>query len=224
MSWLFTFCNAGFKTTTWIFAEQDVEGWENVPKEGPLIFVANHLSNMDPPIVAALTGRKPGFLAKEELFRVGMFSYLLRLYGAHPLKRGTSDVRALRWATQRLSRMDGALILFPEGTRSRNGEGLRKALPGAAHLALKTRATIVPIGLTGTERLQNMFKVLAPRSKQKIKIGKPFRLAEPSPDRPSREHAEAITTEIMVRIARLLPETYQGYYRGLLNAPYIYTQ
>lgn len=223
MSLLFRFCNAGFKTTTRIFADQKIEGSENVPPMGPAIFIANHLSNLDPAIVASLTGRQPGFLAKEELFKFPLFSYLLRKYGAHPLKRGRVDISAIRWATKHLNKPDGTLILFPEGTRNKNGDGMRKGLPGVTHIALKTGAPIVPVGITGTEPLQNVLKVFAPRSTQRIKIGKPFRLTESVTHRPTRHELEAMTTEIMVRVAHLLPESYHGHYREHTGIQFVHT-
>ncbi len=224
MSLLFNICNTGFKTTTWLFSDRKVEGWENVPRTGPIIFISNHLSNMDPAVVASLTGRNPGFLAKEELFKFPPFGFLLRRYGAHPLRRGNSDIRALRWAIKLLSKPDGALILFPEGTRNKNADGLRKGLAGVTHIALKTRVPIVPIGLTGTDPLQNVFRVLKPSAKIRIKIGKPFNLTESVSERPSRDELEVVTTEIMVRIARLLPDSHHGHYREHMDDPFMYTE
>lgn len=223
MSLLFRFCNAGFKTTTRIFADQEVEGRENIPDTGPLIFIANHLSNLDPAIVASLTGRAPSFLAKEELFKFPLFDYLLRKYGAHPLNRGRVGASSIKWATRRLRDPKGALILFPEGTRNKRGDGMRKGLPGVTRIALQNGVPIVPIGLTGTEPLQNVLKVFVPRSKQRIKIGKPFRLNESVTRRPSRDELEVMTTEIMVRVARLLPEVHHGHYREQMDIPFVYT-
>lgn len=224
MNPFFAVLNVGFKTTTKVFGDQKVEGRENVPPNGPVIFISNHLSNMDPAVVASLTGRNPGFLAKKELFKFPPFSVLLKLYGAHPLKRGAVDLGALRWAMKRLSKKDSALILFPEGTRNKKASGMGKGLAGVTHIALKTGAPVVPIGLTGTESLQNVFRVLMPRAKIRIKIGKPFRMADDLPSRPSREELEQMTTEIMVRIANLLPESQHGYYRDSMSAPFVYTE
>ncbi len=224
MNPFFAFCNVGFKTTTKIFGDQKVEGWENVPKTGPVIFISNHLSNLDPAIVASLTGRNPGFLAKKELFKFPLFAVLLRLYGAHPLNRGAVDLRALRWASNRLNNKDGALILFPEGTRNKAGSGLQKGLAGVTHIALKTEAPIVPIGLTGTEPLQNVFKVFVPKARIRIKIGKPFRMTTDLKSRPTRQELDAMTTEIMVRVAHLLPESQHGYYQDAMSSPFAYTE
>lgn len=224
MNPLFAFCNAGIKTTTKLFGDQKVEGRENVPAEGPVIFVSNHMSNLDPAIVASLTGRNPGFLAKKELFKFPLFSFLLKQYGAHPLNRGAVDLKALRWAMNRLSKNDGALILFPEGTRNKDGTGLGKGLAGVTHIALKTGAPVVPIGMTGTEPLQHFLKVFIPKAHVRIRIGRPFRMTGDLSSRPSREQLDDMTTEIMVRIAGLLPESQHGYYRDSISAPFVYTE
>ena len=224
MSILFGFCNAGFKTTTRIFADQKVEGHDHVPETGPAIFVSNHLSNLDPAIVASITKRSPNFLAKKELFKFPLFAWLLKWYGAHPLNRGTSDLKALRWAMTRLKEDNPGLILFPEGTRNRDGSGMKRALPGVTHIALQSGVQIIPVGLTGTEPLQNVLKVFAPRANIRINIGKPFRINNAGTGRPGREALETMTNEIMVRIAHLLPDEYRGYYREMANTPFEYTE
>jgi 1-acyl-sn-glycerol-3-phosphate acyltransferase len=221
---LFTACNAAFKTTLRMFARRDIQGSENIPAHGPVIFIANHLSNLDPPIVASVTGRKPGFLAKQELFKLRIASCFLNAYGAHPLKRGTSDIGALRWAAQRLRQPDGALIIFPEGTRNKKADGMGKALPGVTQLALMTGAPVVPIGLYGSQPLQSMLKLFVPRAKLRIRIGKPVELITTGDKRPTRDEIEAMTTELMVRVANLLPDSQYGYYRKKVDIPFAYTR
>jgi 1-acyl-sn-glycerol-3-phosphate acyltransferase len=223
-SGMFTICNAVFKTNIRLFADQVVEGRENIPEDGPAIFIANHTSNLDPPIVAAITGRKPGILAKVELFKFRPFAMLLNAYGAHPLKRGLNDISAIRWGVRRLTQPKGTLLLFPEGTRNQTGDGLRKALPGVTQIALMTGAPIIPVGLTGAEPLQHFLKALMPRAILRVNIGKPIVMIEENPRRPSKEQVEAMTTEIMVRVAHLLPESYRGYYRELMDTQFIYTK
>lgn len=223
-SWLFTACNAAFETTLRIFATRDIQGIENIPARGPVIFIANHMSNLDPPIVASVTGRKPGFLAKQELFKFKIAACFLNAYGAHPLKRGTSDIGALRWAALRLRQPDGALIIFPEGTRNKNADGIRKSLPGVTQLAIMTGAPVVPIGLYGSQPLQSMLKVFAPRANLRIRIGRPVQLVTNGDKRPTRDETDAMTTELMVRVANLLPESQHGYYRDRVGVPFTYTR
>jgi 1-acyl-sn-glycerol-3-phosphate acyltransferase len=221
-SWLFPLCNAGFKTTTRLFADYRVEGQENVPASGPVIFVANHLSNLDPAIVAAACTRSPGFLAKKELFSNFLFAWLLKSYGAHPVDRGNADVKALRWAVRRLRTKNAAIMLFPEGTRDRTGAGLKRGQTGVAQIALAGNAPVVPIAITGSETLQNVMRVLKPSARLRVTLGQPFTV-EVSRESRSREAMVAATDEIMVRLARLLPPNYQGYYRERLGMEIKYT-
>ena len=79
--WLFPPCNFGFKLTLRWFSDFTVEGQENIPKCGPLLVASNHLSNLDPAIVAAVLPRPPVFLAKQELFKYRIGSTLMRGYG-----------------------------------------------------------------------------------------------------------------------------------------------
>ena len=220
----FTICNAAFKTNVRLFTDLVVEGRENIPEDGPAIFIANHTGNLDPPIVASLTGRNPGVLAKNELFKYWPLAMFLKAWGAHPLKRGLNDIGAIRWGARRLRQPKGTLILFPEGTRDKKREGMRKGLSGVTQMALMTGAPIIPVGITGAESLQHFLKVFVPRARLRIKIGKPILMSEESPRRPSKEEIDAMTTEIMLRVAHLLPESYRGYYRELMDTQFIYTR
>ena len=163
----------------------------------PVIYVCNHLSNLDPPIVASVLPRRALFLAKREIFSNPLFSFLLRGWGAFPVSRYSADLRALRWVKSMVG--DGrAVVMFPEGTRSRNMEGMKKGQIGTALVAAQTGATVVPIAIEGTDRLQNILKVFAPIAKIKMSVGEPFRVAEGGN---SRAELERATMEMMSRLA-----------------------
>ncbi len=211
--WLFPPCNFGFKITLKLFADYKIEGRENIPKSGPLLVVSNHLSNLDPAIVAAALPRPPVFLAKKELFKYSVGAFLMRSYGAHPVDRRGGDVGALNWITRQLSAERRMVIVFPEGTRSKTG-GLLRVQPGLALLAISTGVPVVPVALTGSEPLQNVLKVVKPTATIRLKFGKPF-VARNTSGKPSRASATALTTEIMVRIAKMLPEHKRGEYSDL---------
>lgn len=211
--WLFPPCNFGFKTTLKWFADYKIEGQENIPTSGPVLVVSNHLSNLDPAIVAAALPRPPVFLAKKELFKYSVGAFLMRGYGAYPVDRRGGDVGALNWIIGQLSIERRIVIVFPEGTRSRTG-GLLRGQPGLALLAISTGAPVVPVALTGSEPLQNTLKVLKPTATIRLKIGRPFVVRDTS-QRPSRETASALTTEIMVRISQMLPEDKRGEYSAM---------
>ncbi|MCG8362143.1 MAG: 1-acyl-sn-glycerol-3-phosphate acyltransferase [Pseudanabaenales cyanobacterium] len=128
-----------------------IYGAQWVPQTGPLVVVGNHASDFDPPILASCVRRPVSFMAKEELFRVPGLSQAIQLYGAYPVKRGTPDRSAIRAALQRLEQ-GWAVGLFLQGTRTPDG---RIAFPklGAALIAAKAQAPLLPVSLWGTHRI-----------------------------------------------------------------------
>ncbi|HBT46422.1 MAG TPA: 1-acyl-sn-glycerol-3-phosphate acyltransferase [Peptococcaceae bacterium] len=128
-----------------------VRGQELFPREGPAIVVANHRSLWDPVAVGVAVPRQVRFMAKEELFKIPGLGALLRALGAFPVKRGRSDRAALQ-ASLEMLRQDQVIGMFPEGTRVRTGE-LGRFYGGAALLALKTGAPLVPVALKNTDRV-----------------------------------------------------------------------
>ena len=219
--WLFPMCNAGFKTTLRWFSDFKIEGLENIPKTGPLLVASNHLSNLDPAIVAAALPEPPVFLAKKELFKFPIMSSFMRGYGAYPVDRRGADVKAVNWITGQLLEQHRTAIVFPEGTRSRVG-GLLKGQAGVAHIAISTGVPIIPFALTGSENLQNLLKVFKPTATLRLKIGKPFVAVSKESSSP-RRRAVQVTTEIMVRIARMLPEDQRGEYSEKCDIDFVET-
>lgn len=190
-----------------------VEGLENVPTSGPLILVANHLSNADPPLVFGFItpalGRPMHILAKESLF-VGPVGVFLRSQGVTPVKAGGSDIDAYRAASAILDRGD-VLTIFPEGTRSRSGE-LGDPKPGVAMLAARSGAPILPVGISGTDRFLGRGRRL-PRigSRIVVRVGEPFTV-EPGQTKPRRAALQAVTDRIMRAIAALIEPRHRGRY------------
>jgi len=201
-------CRAGMRTVLRLFADWEVEGVENVPMWGPLIVASNHLSNLDPPLLTASIPRRLHFLAKRTLFKPGVAQFL-RAYGAYPLDRDGRDVGALAWALRLLQR-DGAIALFPEAHRNPY-RGMQRAVPGVALLALRSGAPILPVAITGTERLQPLWRIPFPTGRIRVRIGPPFSLPLVE-GRPSREVLQALADQVMHRIALLLPPEYRGVY------------
>jgi len=148
------------------------------------------------------------FMAKKQLFRFRLIGYLVRSFGVFPVHRGQLDRQALRQAYQILA--DGlALIMFPEGMRSRNSQ-LRPAFFGAALIASRSGVPILPVGISGTEKLERPYWFCC-RPKITINIGHPFYLPPPRSKLTKGELAE-LTHSIMQHIAELLPQEYRGYY------------
>lgn len=127
----------------------EVRGRENIPRDGGLIVASNHISFWDPPLVGTAAVRELNFLAKEELFRPPL-GPVIRTFNAIPIRRGVADLSGLTKAMDVL-RAGRALIVFPEGSRMRDGE-LHRARPGVGMLAVSTDARIVPCFISGSDR------------------------------------------------------------------------
>ena len=208
MTTLYNICNLLQKLTLRSFADYSVKGAENVPPYGPLIIVANHMSNIDPSILSVSIGRRLKFLAKHSIFVGFPVSQILYSYGAHPIDREKADLGAIRWAKLQLSK-DTAMVIFPEGTRN-NGQMI-KAKDGAVRLIQMTKSTVLPVGITGTEHHKSVLRVANPTGQIRVNIGTPFSL--PPLDGPVSDAVmRSMTTMIMERIAYLLPIGYRGYY------------
>jgi 1-acyl-sn-glycerol-3-phosphate acyltransferase len=190
-----------------------VTGTEHVPHDGPLIVVANHLSNADPPLMIVAFPRPLFFMGKAELFRNPILAWIVRKFGGFPVERGTADRAALRHALKVLDQ-GIALGIFPEGGRSKTG-ALRPGLPGVGLLALQSGAPVLPVGLTGTEvfPVNGDWPLRRPKGMPRgvgIHIGEPF--VVPKQVDGKRVTADEATRLIMTRVAELLPEPYRGVY------------
>ncbi|MGZ6826936.1 MAG: lysophospholipid acyltransferase family protein, partial [Mycobacteriales bacterium] len=124
----------------------EVRGTEHVPSRGPVLLAGNHTGFLDGPLLFALSPRPASFLAKSELF-VGPVAHALGRLGQIPVHRGRPDRAALRAGLAVLAG-DGALGVFPEGTRGA-GE-LESVSDGLAYLALRSGAPVVPVAVVGT--------------------------------------------------------------------------
>ncbi len=188
-----------------VFGRWQVRGREHVPPSGPLLVVSNHLHNADPPLLAAsIPSRRIHFMTKTELFQKGVLSLPIRLFGGFPVRRDEADLRALRLAQELLSSGE-AIGVLPEGHRNRHG--MQAAHPGAALIAMRSGATILPVGITGTEQIRSI-GILLKQPKITVTIGEPFTLTHDG-----RLNGAAIrrgSDEMMRRIAALLPSKYQG--------------
>ena len=194
-----------------------VEGaLDEIPMEGPLILAANHASNLDAVVIGAWLiprlGRRIHWLGKKELFAWPIIGWTAANGGVHPVDRGGADVEAFRLA-QRILDEGHVLFVFPEGTRSPDG-ALQEARDGLALLALRTGAPIVPIGISGSNRVWPKGQKLPhPGGHVTIRIGRPFRPADELPPGTDRRTAKGLTTRsIMERIAALLPPSQRGVY------------
>jgi 1-acyl-sn-glycerol-3-phosphate acyltransferase len=133
-----------------LIAGWEVSGRENVPSQDGLIVASNHISFWDPPMVGSACPRELSFLAKEELFSTPLLGPLIRSLNAIPIRRGVADLSGMSRAIERLGR-GGALLMFPEGTRMRDGE-LHPGRPGVGMMAVNANVPIVPCFISGSNR------------------------------------------------------------------------
>ena len=215
------FANSVLRVTLKMFADYEVTGRENIPADGPLVVISNHQSNVDPPILAASLRRDTRFLAKESIFKnvTPVGRWFLKSYGAQPLRRGEMDLGALRWVLTELKRPGATLALFPEGTR--NPGAMKGAQSGIVPLAARAGIPILPVGMIGVEEMRSVFRVFKPKGSVRVHIGRPFYLNIER--KLSRLETGAAASEIMGRVATLLPESYRGEYRESAEGPFIYT-
>jgi 1-acyl-sn-glycerol-3-phosphate acyltransferase len=149
-----------------------VIGKENIPKSGPAIIVANHVSNWDPLILGSSAHRQIKYIAKEELFKIPVVGFLLSAWGAVRIRRGRGDRAAISKSLEILG--DGHLMgIFIEGRRNtKNPDQMLKPQPGAAMLALKTGVPVIPAALIDSQKIMRSFR------RVKIVFGAPLIFTE----------------------------------------------
>lgn len=142
-----------------------VEGKENIPEKSGFIIAANHRTFADPPLIAVTAGcAKFSFVAKEELFSNPLFGWLIRRLGAFPVVRGKGDLSVITESVEKI-RQGRNLVIFPEGTRHKDGK-VGKGKTGVVLIAAKSGAAVVPAGIVFEGKLRF-------RSRVTVKYGKP---------------------------------------------------
>ena len=185
---------------------------ENLPEEGSVLLTTNHLSRLDTPILLSITDRTDlvAIVAKKYQ-KKAFFRWILSKVGTMIwMDRERTDFSAVRDALHQLR--SGAIVgIAPEGTRSRGKSGLLEGKQGAALMAARANVPIVPVGIIGSEKINEHWLRLK-RPRVTINIGTPYTL--PEMDRENRQAwLSRYTDEIMCRIAVLLPPEYRGFYQ-----------
>lgn len=180
-----------------IYGRGKVVGLENVPLNGAVILAANHASNLDPLLGWALVGTKRSMwgIAKVELWKSPLSAFVMGCVGAIPVKRGTADRSMIRTVLALLSKGE-AVGLFPEGTRSPNGE-IQAPQAGIGLMVQKSGAIVVPVGIAGTYEMLPVGRKRLKRVPLTITFGKPMVFGPDS----SRED---IAQQIMEAVSELL--------------------
>jgi 1-acyl-sn-glycerol-3-phosphate acyltransferase len=187
-----------------------------IPRDGPVILAANHISNADAVLIGAFLtpklGRRIHWLGKKEMFDWPIVGFMARNGGVVPVDRGAADVEAFRVA-RRILDAGNVRMVFPEGTRRPTGR-LQPPKDGLSMLALRTNATIVPIGISNTDLIWPKGRPIPlPGRHATMRIGEPFRVADLLPPELDRKAAKGLaTTLIMRRIAAQLDPRHRGTY------------
>jgi 1-acyl-sn-glycerol-3-phosphate acyltransferase len=185
------------------FYDYTQSGIHQIPREGPVIFAANHVSFYDPPAIGACLPRKINYFARDTLFR-GLFGRGLAQIGTIPVARENAEIKSLK-AIFKALKAGGTVAIYPEGTRSPDGL-LADPKPGAGMIACKSGATVIPVRLFGTyEVFGRQHKLPRLGGRIHIAYGPPMHSAEIDPGKEHPQRYLEASRRIMARIAELSP-------------------
>lgn len=188
------FCETLFRGETY--------GLENIPKEGGFMIASNHASHLDPPIIGSILLRQVCFFARKTLWKPGIASWWLDNVGTIPVDRdGGTDVTAIKRVLGALKK-DKVIILFPEGTRSPDGN-LQTAKPGVGLLACRTGVPVVPARVFGSFKAFGRDGKLRLGTPVDVVFGKPLQAAEYDDPKAGKERYLLASQRIMAAISKL---------------------
>jgi 1-acyl-sn-glycerol-3-phosphate acyltransferase len=194
-----------------VFRERAI-GTENVPASGPVILAPNHFSNMDHFFAGVYLRRKVRFMAKSQLFgHSRILTYIYRVGGVFPVRRGYRDERAFETAHAILARGE-CMLIYAEGGRSRTG-GLGEAKAGLGRLALESGAPVVPVAIHGSAGVRRWRRLSFP--KVTVQYGEPTRL--PVVRNPTREQQLEASKRLFEPVRRMYAELNEKGRRGVLQ-------
>jgi 1-acyl-sn-glycerol-3-phosphate acyltransferase len=204
-----SFIRSTLKLLFALLTRLEVEGQENIPRQGAALLVHNHLSRLDAPLVFTLLPRDDAtWLVAHTYRKVPVLNWFVDSIQGIWINREAVDFRALKQALEYLQG-GGLLGIAPEGYISHSG-GLKEGKTGAAYLVDRADVPVIPLAIAGIDRTFHELARLR-RASIQVRVGEPFRL--PPVERSERSAAlQRNTDEIMMRIAALLPEGYRGVY------------
>jgi 1-acyl-sn-glycerol-3-phosphate acyltransferase len=198
--WTYTFVRLIVSLPTLLLYRVTAVGRQNVPKKGAAVLAPNHFSQADHFFVGLYLRRKVRFMAKSQLFGPPVLTYIFKVGGVFPVRRGHRDEKAFETAYE-LIRQGELLLVYAEGGRSRSRE-LGSAKPGIGRIALESGAPIIPTAIHGSAGVRGWKRLRFPRVT--VQYGEP--LSFPVEKEPSRERQQEVADEIFARVR----EMYEG--------------
>jgi len=195
--WTYTFVRILVSLPTLLIWRVRTIGRENVPKDGPLILAPNHFSQMDHFFVGLYLRRRIRFLAKSQMFGPPLLTYIYKVGGVIPIRRGQHDEKAFETSFEVLGQGE-MLLIYAEGGRSRSGE-LGEPKPGVGRLALESGAPVVPVAVFGSAGVRRWKRFRFPAIT--VQFGEPLVFAKEAA--PSRERQQEVATEIFARVREM---------------------
>ncbi|HEU6448706.1 MAG TPA: lysophospholipid acyltransferase family protein [Verrucomicrobiae bacterium] len=199
-----------FRVSMWTWLRWRHFNAERVPNSGSVILASNHASILDPPVVGSALSRQINYLARATLFEIPVVGWLFRNWNAIPIDRDGGNAAGLKIILSRLEQGNG-IILFPEGTRTRDGK-LQPARSGIGLIVAKSTAPVVPVRTFGTFEAMGRNARFPRPKKVSVKFGQPMMFEKLRAEAKTCDKArlkeiyQQIADEIMMEIAKLEPK------------------
>lgn len=175
-----------------------ITGVEHIPPQGGLIVACNHITHYDPPVVGSCLNREAYFLAKKELFENPLFGWVLTQVNSLPVRRGTIDRNALNLMLEKIE-AGNAVMMFPEGTRSRTGQFLEPK-SGIGLMAHRAKCPILPAYIENADQIGQCFKR---KKKLLVRFGEPISAEWVASHEADKAAYGLIARTVMERIAEI---------------------
>jgi len=190
-----------------IFFRIRIRGIQHEPASGPVLVVANHQSHLDPPMIGAFFKRRSNYLARDTLFRFFPLGWLLGNVGAIPLDREGGGLGGMKETLRRLKHGEMVLV-FPEGSRTRDGE-VAELKPGFCALARRSGVQLLPVGIGGAFEAWPRTRLLPKAAPVQIEVGPPI---------PPEQIARWSNTELIAEVRSRLQDCHARATAGCLRA------
>lgn len=198
---LYGLCHYILYTVQKAFFRGEIVGLENLPADGGFLLASNHASHLDPPFVGAVLPHQLAFFARKSLWKPGIPAWWLDSVGAIPVERDSADLAAIKRVISTL-RGGRPIVLFPEGTRSLDGE-LQPAKPGVGMIVCKTQVPVVPCRIFNSHVAFGRSGGLRPGTPIHIVYGKPLSPEDYDHPADGKERYQRASERIMSAIAAL---------------------